>query len=200
MMLRPDAVVSSVTEVTPDFLHALGVRAVLVDLDDTLLAAGSDLLEPLFTVWLESLKRAQIPVAILSNGTRIRVARWAAELGLEGLPLTGKPRGRAFRRGLETLGTPAHETAMVGDQLFTDVLGANRAGMVSVLVTPLSPGKLPHTRVLRRFETFVLRRYRLRLNLLRFNRLRLDRLCPNRLRLNHLCLNRAGGALCPSYL
>ena len=179
MMLRPDAVVTSVTEVTPDFLHALGVRAVLVDLDDTLLAAGSDLLEPLFTVWLESLRLAQIPVAILSNGAHARVVRWAAELGLEGLPLTGKPRGRAFRRGLEKLGTPARETAMVGDQLFTDVLGANRAGMVSVLVTPLSPGKLPHTRVLRHLEALLLKRFAGR---------------------PHTSVRLTGGAAWPSYL
>lgn len=159
MMLRPDAVVSSVTEVTPDFLHTLGVRAVMLDLDDTLLASGSDLLEPLFRVWLESLRLEQVPVVILSNGTRARVTRWAEELGLEGLHLTGKPRGRAFRRGLAKLGTPAAETAMVGDQLFTDVFGANLAGMVSVLVTPLSPGKLPHTRVLRHLERVLLRRF-----------------------------------------
>lgn len=159
MMLRPDAVVTSVTEVTPDFLRTLGVRAVLLDLDDTLLAAGSDLLEPLFKLWLESLRLAQVPVVILSNGTHARVTRWARELGLCGLPLTGKPRGRAFRRGLAELGTPARETAMIGDQLFTDVLGANLTGMVSVLVTPLSPGKLPHTRALRHFERFILGRY-----------------------------------------
>lgn len=161
MMLRPDAVVASVTEVTPDFLRARGVRAVMVDLDDTLLAAGSDRLEPPFRAWLASLRAAGIPVVILSNGTHSRVARWAEELELIGLALTGKPWGRAFRRGLAELGTPARETAMVGDQLFTDVFGANRAGLVSVLVAPLSPGLLPHTRVLRHLERFLLRRFRL---------------------------------------
>lgn len=160
MIVRPDAVVASVTEVTPDFLHARGVRAVMVDLDDTLLPAGSDLLEPLFKGWLESLRRADVPVVILSNGTHARVARSAQELGVVGLPLTGKPLGRAFRQGLAQLGTPARETAMVGDQMFTDVLGANLAGMVSILVAPLSPGKLLHTRMLRRVERHLLRRYR----------------------------------------
>lgn len=160
MMLRPDAVVSTVTEVTPDFLRERGVRAVMVDLDDTLLAAGSDLLEPLFGGWLESLRCAGVPVVILSNGTQARVARWAQELGVVGLPLMGKPLGRAFQQGLAQLGTPPHETAMVGDQLFTDVLGANLAGMVSILVTPLSPGKLLHTRALRRLERVLLKRYR----------------------------------------
>jgi len=161
MMLRPDAVVSTVTEVTPDFLRGCGVRAVMVDLDDTLLAAGSDLLEPLFRGWLESLRCADVPVVILSNGTQVRVARWALELDVVGLPLMGKPLGRAFAQGLAQLGTPACETAMIGDQLFTDVLGANLAGMVSILVTPLSPGRLPHTRVLRHVEKVLLKRYRL---------------------------------------
>lgn len=161
MMLRPDAVVASVTEVTPDFLRERGVRAVLVDLDDTLLAAGSERLEPLFEGWLESLRDAGMPVVILSNGSHARVAHWAERLGVVGLPLMGKPFGRAFRQGLHRLGTPACETAMVGDQLFTDVLGANRAGMVSVLVAPLSPGRLLHTRVLRHLERVFLRRYRL---------------------------------------
>jgi HAD superfamily phosphatase (TIGR01668 family) len=163
MMLRPDAVVSTVTEVTPDFLRTRGVRALMVDLDDTLLAAGSDLLEPLFGQWLESLRCAGVLVVILSNGTQARVARWAQELGVVGLPLMGKPLGRAFAQGLAQLGTPAHETAMVGDQLFTDVLGANLAGMVSILVTPLSPGKLLHTRALRRVEKLLLKHYRLTL-------------------------------------
>ena len=161
MMLRPDAVVTSVTEVTPDFLRAHGARAVMVDLDDTLLAAGSDLLEPDFRDWLVSLRAARIPVVILSNGAHTRVTRWAQELELVGLSLTGKPWGRAFRRGLAELGTPASETAMVGDQLFTDVFGANRAGLTSVLVAPLSPGLLPHTRLLRHLEKILLRRFRL---------------------------------------
>ena len=159
MMLRPDAVVASVTEVTPEFLSERGVRGVLVDLDDTLLASGSDDLALPFRSWLELLRRAGVPVVILSNGAHGRVARWSRELGVVGLPLTGKPRRRAFARGLEHLGVPAHETAMVGDQLFTDVLGANLTGMVSVLVTPLSPGKL-HTRTLRRLERIILKRLR----------------------------------------
>ena len=161
MMLRPDAVVASVTAVTPEFLRARGVRAVLVDLDDTLLAAGSEDLEPMFKSWLELLRRADVPVVILSNGSHGRVTRWARELGVVGLPLMGKPFRHAFARGLLQLGTPARETAMVGDQLFTDVLGANLAGMVSVLVAPLSSGKLLHTRALRRLERAVLKRLHL---------------------------------------
>lgn len=159
MLLRPDAIVKSVTEVTPEFLRALGVRAVMVDLDDTLIASGSELLEPPFRVWLGSLVEAGVPVVILSNGENARVARWSRDLGVRGLALVGKPFRRAFRRGLELLGSDPHDTAMVGDQLFTDVLGANLVGLTSVLVSPLSTGRLPHTRALRHLERRLLRRF-----------------------------------------
>ncbi len=156
MLLRPDVVVEAVPEVTPELLERHSVRAVMVDLDDTLVASGADLLNPRFRAWVGALKEAGIPLLILSNGKRVRVSRWAAELGVTGLSLVGKPFTPAFKRGLRLLGSKPNETAMVGDQLFTDVLGANVIGMVSVLVTPLSKGGLPHTRVARRLERFVL--------------------------------------------
>ena len=154
MLLRPDVMVEAVHEVTLELLEECNVRAVMVDLDDTLVASGASLLDPRFRAWVASLKEAGIPLLILSNGRRVRVKRWSAELGVTGLSLVGKPF--AFRRGLRLLGRQPSETAMVGDQLFTDVLGANLVGMVSILVTPLSTGGLPHTRVVRRLEKVLL--------------------------------------------
>ena len=157
MLLRPNFIVDKVSEVTPGFLRERGIRAVMVDLDDTLVAGGATTLDPAFTSWLDTLKAARLPVLILSNGSRARVARWSKDLGVLGLSLVGKPFAFAFRRGLARLGSPASETAMIGDQLFTDVLGANLAGVTSILVTPLSPGNLFHTRLLRHLEARILR-------------------------------------------
>jgi HAD superfamily phosphatase (TIGR01668 family) len=103
-----------------------------------------------------NLKAAGIAVALLSNGTRVRVAALGVDLGVPAFALSGKPFGFAFRRGLRALGSDARHTAMVGDQLFTDVLGANCAGLISILVTPLSPGRHAHTRAARRIERWVL--------------------------------------------
>ena len=147
-MLHPHLRVASVHEVTPALLEKAGIRALLVDVDDTLLSSRADELEPNILTWFASLKAAGIPVAILSNGSQARVAQIAAEVGVPALSLAGKPFGVAFRRGLRLL---------VGDQLFTDVLGARQAGLKSILVDPLSPGKLPHTRLARRLERMVLK-------------------------------------------
>ncbi len=149
--------VTSVDQVDAELLRGLGVRGVMVDLDDTLLAATEDAPDPSVDVWLADLQRSGFRIVILSNGERRRVAAVAARLGVEAIALSGKPFARAFARALARLGTPAVATAMVGDQLFTDVLGANLAGLVSILVQPLSPGKLPHTRMVRHLERMILR-------------------------------------------
>ncbi len=156
-MFRPDLMVDAVHQVTLELLRRHGIRGVLVDLDDTLMPAAGETLDPQTIAWLRSLRRAGVPVVILSNGERGRVAALAARFGLRGLPLSGKPFSFGFRRALRILGTPPSATAMVGDQLFTDVLGANLAGLTSILVRPLSPGKLPHTRLARHLERMMLR-------------------------------------------
>jgi hypothetical protein len=158
MFLEPDLMVGSVSELTPQLLGQYGIKAVMVDLDDTLVARKSSHLAPIFRSWLASLKEARMPVLILSNGKPERVAHWANELGIKGFALVGKPFRFAFRRGLKALGMAAAETVMIGDQLFTDVLGAKLMGMKSILVQPLSPHGLPHTRVLRKVEKLLLKR------------------------------------------
>lgn len=157
-MLKPHIRVASVHEVTPEFLAALGLKGVLVDVDDTLLAAGAEHVDDSVYDWFDLLAASNVPVVILSNGSRERVTDIAARAGVPGLHLAGKPFAWAFKRGLELLqGVGAAEAAMVGDQLFTDVLGAKRAGLTTILVQPLSPGKLPHTRMVRHLERMVLK-------------------------------------------
>jgi uncharacterized protein len=146
-----------VTELTPERLKDHGIRALMVDLDDTLVASSSPRMGLAFRRWVRGLKEAGVAVLLLSNGKPERVRRWAHVLGVEGLPLVGKPFRFAFERGLKRLGTLPHETAMVGDQLFTDVLGANALGIKSILVTPLSNKGLPHTRLARKLERIILR-------------------------------------------
>lgn len=159
-MLIPDVVVTSAHDATPELLASHGVSAVMVDLDDTLIAsnaigAGASISGET-REWLAELRAAGLPVVLLSNGQRLRVEECCRELGVEGFHLAGKPFWWAFRRGLQRLGHPASKTAMIGDQLFTDVLGANLTGMFSILVRPLSPGKLPHTRAARYIERLIL--------------------------------------------
>jgi HAD superfamily phosphatase (TIGR01668 family) len=156
-MLKPDIKVGTVSEITRQLLERHRITAVMVDLDDTLVPSGGSVIRQDARDWMAGLVQAGYPLLILSNGERGRVAHWAAEFSIPGFHLAGKPFRFAFRRGLRQLGSAPAQTLMVGDQLFTDVLGANLMGLKSVLVQPLSPGKLPHTRLLRRLERRILR-------------------------------------------
>jgi uncharacterized protein len=155
-MLEPDLHVATVAHVDLAWLRERGVRGVLIDADDTLVPGDDGPVAPAALAWIEDLRAAGVRVAILSNGTWGRIAALGERLGVPAFAMAGKPFGFAFRRALETIGTTPQTTAMVGDQLFTDVLGARCAGLTSVLVAPLTPGRHPHTRVARRLERWVL--------------------------------------------
>src|SRR5690625_933335 len=155
-MLKPDLRVGSVTELTPELLRQHGIKAVMVDLDDTVVPSKGVSMELVVKDWFRTLTQAGFSLLVLANGQRDRVAHWAGQHGIPGLSLVGKPVGWAFGRWLRLLGSEPGSIAMVGDQLFTDVLGANLMGEFSILVISLSHGKLPLTRMLRRLGRCIL--------------------------------------------
>jgi len=155
-VLAPDLHVTSVAQIDLAWLQARGVKGVLIDADDTLVPGDDGPVAPTALAWIEELRSAGLRIAILSNGTWGRIATLGERLGVPAFAMAGKPLGFAFRRGLQAIGTTPETTAMVGDQLFTDVLGARCAGLTTVLVTPLTPGRHAHTRAARRLERWVL--------------------------------------------
>lgn len=157
VVFTPQLIVESATDVDPRLLRERGIRGVMVDVDDTLLASTEDRISREHAVWIEGLRAEGFPLVLLSNGEPQRVARFAEQLGVSGFSLAGKPFPHAFRKGLEALDLPPGAVAMIGDQVFTDVVGANLAGVTSILVRPLSAGKWLHTRLARYLERLVVR-------------------------------------------
>ena len=123
------------------------MRGLLLDLDNTLVLWNREELLPAVRAWVEAAKARGMRLCIVSNafgGGRVR--RVAGELGIECVTRVGKPFARAFRRGMQMLRTAPSDTCAIGDQVFTDMLGANRLGLATVLVAPLGPRESPHTR------------------------------------------------------
>lgn len=158
-LLRPNDIVQGVTQITPEFLAARGLRGLLLDLDNTLVPYHSYEEVPLSVQWVHETAGAGIRLALLSNATVQRAEQWRRRLSLEGVGMAGKPNPQAFRRAAQRLGLPPHQVGMVGDQVFTDVLGGNWAGLHTILVHPLIDNALPHTRAARQLERRVLARY-----------------------------------------
>lgn len=138
LSMRPDRVFSSYTQVTAAYLRSHGVRLLLTDLDFTLAPKSQPDPDEGLRQWIASLHAAGIEVMILSNNrSPARVERFCRDLGIPYEGHAGKPSARGFRRAMARQGAAAGETAMLGDKLLTDMLGANLAGVLAVMVEPL---------------------------------------------------------------
>ena len=130
----------------PLFLLRPGIRLVLADLDNTLVPYRVAQPSPQLTAWRDALAAQGIALFILSNSRRPgRAQRFAQALGVPYEGHAGKPKRGGFQRAMARMGVTPEETAIVGDQIFTDTLGANNAGVVPMLVEPIrlagNPGR-----------------------------------------------------------
>lgn len=149
MCLRPDAYFTSVLDIDVSWLAAQGVRAVLLDLDNTILPRGLHVVPVSIAAWVQGLKDAGLKVCILSNSNKPKVSEVARQLELPAIQRAKKPLGRGFAQAFGLCGVEPGQAVLVGDQTYTDILGAHRAGMHGILVRPLSDNDLWHTRLLR---------------------------------------------------
>lgn len=147
--LIPGQVLGSVYDLKPKTLRSAGISLVLADLDNTLTPYEEALPSPRLRQWKEELEENGVTLFVVSNSRKSRrCPDFCAALGIECVRHAGKPGVKGFREALEKTGRRAEEAVMVGDQIFTDTLGANRAGIKTVLVRPMAWGKNPG-RVLR---------------------------------------------------
>lgn len=139
----PDLSLSSIFELTPELLQKLGLRLLLLDLDNTI--SLYRLAEPTqeLAVWLESVKNAGVEPFIFSNSRGARPEIFSRKLGIGFIGKANKPNPHKLLELLEKKGVGRHESALVGDQVFTDVFCARRAGVLAVAVRPMSL-KMPH--------------------------------------------------------
>ena len=142
--LIPGRVLGSIYGLEPEALRAAGITLVLADLDNTLAPYEEALPSPALAAWKEQLEQAGITLFVVSNSRKSRrCPDFCAELGIGCVRHAGKPGVKGFQEALKETGRRAEDAIMVGDQIFTDTLGANRAGIRTVLVKPLAWGKNP---------------------------------------------------------
>ncbi|MGK0551372.1 YqeG family HAD IIIA-type phosphatase [Enterococcus faecalis] len=154
---KPTWMVDAIYKITPVQLKKLGIKAVLTDLDNTLIAWNNpDGTEELLT-WILEMKNADIPVLVVSNNKASRIERAVAKFDLDYVSRALKPTSRGFKKAEEKLGLKPAEMVMVGDQLLTDIRGANAAGIRSILVQPIVATDGWNTRINRFFERIIMK-------------------------------------------
>lgn len=144
--LIPQGFYPSFTALEPAALAAKGVKLVLADLDNTLVPYKVPIPNEQVVAWKNALEAQGIQLFILSNSRKPgRAQRFAEALGVPYQGHSGKPKKKGYLKAMERMGAKPHETVMVGDQIFTDILGANNAGVTPLLVRPIrlagNPGR-----------------------------------------------------------
>ena len=151
-LLTPNVRFSKVEEITPEYLRSKGFTALLLDVDNTLVSRETGTMSSSVVAWVKSLKEAGIACCLLSNNWHTTVLDHAAHLEVPIVRKAMKPLPVAYIKALVTIGAHRETTVVVGDQVFTDVLGARLCVISSILVDPLSTTDLWYTKLFRKIE------------------------------------------------
>jgi len=161
-IFMPDHYFHRILEVTSDFLKSRAIKAILLDVDNTL--AVYEKQEPAEGIpeWIREMKDAGFQMMIVSNNSAERVAPFAKRVGVDFMPKSKKPLGVGIIRACRKMNVSRRETAMIGDQILTDILGGNLNGNRTILLDPYEAETARFFRMKRKFEEPFRKRYRRR--------------------------------------
>lgn len=164
MILYPNKSFENITQIKINFLKENKINALILDIDNTLIDYYQVLAEEKID-WINEMKRHGIKLYILSNtNKKEKVEKVSRKLDVSYINFAKKPSRRGFKKVQKILNENPENIAVVGDQIFTDVLGGNRCKMFTILVEPVGPKDIWLTRLKRPFEKIVKNRYKKSLN------------------------------------
>lgn len=159
MRIYPKKYFEKVTDITYEFLKENNIKALILDVDNTLLDFDLNIIDGL-KPWYDNIKKNNIKCMILSNSNKTKKLEMVANLiDIPFIKFATKPLKRGFKKAQKTLDIPSENIAVVGDQIFTDVIGANRVKMFSILVKPIDEKDLWMTRFKRPLENLIIKNY-----------------------------------------
>ena len=136
-IISPDYMFASYRDVTPEFLLGIGIKALLIDIDNTLAPYEQPTPDEGIKAWFAALDKHGIKAAFVSNNGKERVELFNSEIGIPAFPKSGKPFSKNLYKAMEAMGSDRHNTAMLGDQLLTDAGAGNNIGLVTIIVPPI---------------------------------------------------------------
>lgn len=155
----PDEWLDSAYVIDYDRLYAEGYRGLIFDIDNTLVPHGAPADERAIQLFLR-LKKTGFSCCLLSNNKEPRVKMFNQDIGVDYIFKAGKPGREGYQKAMEKMQTTFSNTIFIGDQLFTDVWGAKRTGIRSILVKPIDPKEEIQIVLKRRLEWIILYFYK----------------------------------------
>ena len=154
----PDRVVDSTYDIRFERLYAQGVRGLMFDIDNTLVPHGAPA-DMRTRRLFKRLKSIGFKCCLISNNREPRVAMFNKDIGVKYIYNAHKPSSAAYQKAMMLMETTPENTVFIGDQLFTDIYGAKKAGIPNILVRPLHPKEEIQIVIKRRLEAVVLKSY-----------------------------------------
>ena len=156
---KPDFTFGTYREITPEFLVGQGIRALLIDIDNTLAPYEQPEPDEALVEWFDALKASGVRAALISNNGAERVELFNKGLELPAYANSHKPSRKTLRVAISRLGVSESECAVLGDQLFTDAYAGRRLGLRVLIVPPIKDKKTLFFRVKRALERPIMRSY-----------------------------------------
>lgn len=157
-LFEPFAYINSIFDITPDMFKNNGIYGLILDIDNTLVATNVKDAGERVGQFIKDLKDNGIKHVIVSNGHKHRVEEFCRPLEIEYIYKAYKPLGRGFDKAIRIMNLSKNQIAIIGDQLFTDVLGGNLKGIRSILIKPIDPDEPIFVKFKRIFEKPFLRK------------------------------------------
>lgn len=157
-LLIPNLYVDSIFEINLQRLVDNGIKGLIVDIDNTLVAWDKKTAPNSVIKWFDEIRDHGLKLCLVSNNTEDRVVKFTEEIKINAVHSAKKPTKTPFYKAMNYLNTDKSNTAIIGDQIFTDVLGGNRMGIYTILVVPIKSKEFWWTTIVRNFERFVLRK------------------------------------------
>lgn len=163
-VFTPNLYLNSITDIDLSLLKTYGIKGIVLDIDNTLTLHNSqDVLEEVLN-WISLMKKSGIALTIVSNNSEERVRPFAKKLGLKYVSFGCKPLTAGFTKACKQFLLDTKEIAVVGDQIYTDILGANLKGMFSILVVPFQLENSAFFKFKRKMEQLHINKYYRRKN------------------------------------
>jgi len=136
----------------------MGIDSLIIDIDNTLVSWDKKYAPESVIDWFGEIQQLGFNICLVSNNTEDRVVKFNEKVNVLAIHRATKPRRTPFLRAMKKMNSQTSKTAVIGDQIFTDVLGGNRTGLYTILVVPIGGNEFFWTKLVRNVERFVLRK------------------------------------------
>ncbi|MEN6567059.1 MAG: YqeG family HAD IIIA-type phosphatase [Veillonellales bacterium] len=156
-LLCPQLVLNALSDINLEELEKIGIKGIIFDLDNTIIPWDQPAMQPDIIQWLKGLAARGFKIGLVSNNRHQRVKEIAAQFAIPFAARAYKPAKTGFRQVASQMELTSNQVAVVGDQLFTDILGGNRLGLYTIWVAPLSSKEFIGTKITRQLEKLTVR-------------------------------------------